>query len=213
LQKIVVKEVRGPLGKGEKKFYAVVDDKDAEFTTFDTKITEVIPGSTLEVELKVTGKYVNIIEWKVVEEGKASVTPSNGKTVFGKTPEQFDAERRSTESQTAFTSIVRLIEQEAILKVNFVPGDLKELVFDWARARLQKVSQMPPQAPQKPKEGVIGESKEKGFENAGQFLTKCKEVFDLNRTQVIEALAINDIPDIPDFGKAYLRLAEIMTKK
>ncbi len=80
MQKITVKEVKGPLGRGEKKFFAVVDEKGAEFTTFDTKIQNVSPGSVLEIELKIEGKYINIVEWKIIEEGQPTQTPSSPTT-------------------------------------------------------------------------------------------------------------------------------------
>lgn len=67
MQKIKVKEVKGPLGKGEKKFFAVVDEKGAEFTTFDTKIQDVVPGSLLNIEPKIDGKYINIAKWEILE--------------------------------------------------------------------------------------------------------------------------------------------------
>ena len=74
MQTIKVKEIKGPLGKGERKFYAVVDDKGGEFTSFDTKLAEVQPGSVLEIEPEVSGKYINIKTWKL-----ASAGPSGGR--------------------------------------------------------------------------------------------------------------------------------------
>lgn len=75
MQKVTVKEVRGPLGKGERKFFAVVDEKGGEFTTFDTKVANITPGSVLEIEPEVTAKdgktYINIKEWKLISEGTA----------------------------------------------------------------------------------------------------------------------------------------------
>lgn len=67
MQQIIVKEIKGPLGRGEKKFYAVADNKGAEFTTFDPNIQEIRPGSTLEIEVKIEGKYVNIVKWSLID--------------------------------------------------------------------------------------------------------------------------------------------------
>ena len=213
MQKIIVKEVRGPLGKGEKKFYAVVDEKGAEFTTFDTKIAQVTPGSVLEIEPKVEGKYVNISEWKVLEEGKPSVALSNGKPSYSKTPEQFDAERRSIEAQVAFKGIVELLKGTVIDKEH----ELAKAAFDWAtvrlraapvkRAELAKTGSELPEATRKEQEGG------NGFKNAGQFLTKSQEVFSLNRTQVLEHPEVKALFDAGDFNKAYLKLAEIVAAK
>ena len=113
MQTITVKEIRGPLGKGEKKFFAVVDENGAQFTTFDAKIKEVTPGSRLEIEVTVTGKYVNIADgWKVLEKGKTASTGDTGvapgvqdvKPPFRDSPEQ----RASIEGQVSAKLIAEL---------------------------------------------------------------------------------------------------------
>jgi len=200
LQKITVKEIRGPLGKGDKKFYVVVDEKGAEFTTFDTKIAKVTPGSIIEADVKVEGKYVNIAEWKVLEDAPASLPGS------GKTPEQFDAERRSIEAQVAFKGIIQLIEQEAIQKTDFVPGDLKTSVYDWARARLGKAAPM--QASQK--ETKVGTTRaaidNEHFENVGQLLTACSKEFGMNRAAVLAEANVNDPKEIKDLDALWKQI-------
>ena len=40
MQKITVKEVKGPLGRGEKKFFAVVDEKGTEFSRVCSKTSK-----------------------------------------------------------------------------------------------------------------------------------------------------------------------------
>ena len=60
MQRITVREVRGPLGKGEKKFFAIKDNKGSEFTSFDPQIAKLTPGSIIEAEIVVDGKYINI---------------------------------------------------------------------------------------------------------------------------------------------------------
>lgn len=213
MQEITVKEVRGPLGKGEKKFFAVVDERGGEFTTFDTKVKDIAPGSRLSIEVKVQGRYVNITEWKVIE-GAAPQVPAqthvNGSPAYGKTAEQFEAERRSTEAQTAYEGIIELIEQEAILKVDFVPGDLKELTFEWARVRLKATTlakaapaKKSASSPEKP-----AEPQENSFQNAGQFLTKCKEVWGMSKSEVLADPEVEKLFNASEFGKAYLLLAE-----
>lgn len=71
MQQITVKEVRGPLGKGERKFYAIKDEKGAEFTSFDAKLTNIKTGSVLEIECEISGKFINIKEWKLISEPPA----------------------------------------------------------------------------------------------------------------------------------------------
>ena len=221
MQKITVKEIRGPLGRGEKKFYAVVDDKGAEFTTFDTKIAQVTPGSVLEVELKVEGKYVNITEWKVIEEGKPSVSPGNGRTSYGKTPEQFDAERRSIEAQVAFKGIIELS-----VKGKVWPAELEErlikisnLALDWAEVRLkgtipstatgvtEKPKEQPVDKKVSPPSASTQEAIDNGhFENVGQFLTACNKKFGMSRSQVLKESNATDPSEIKDLDATWQQI-------
>ena len=211
MQQIKVKEVREVKGKSGKVFYAVVDDKGGEFTTFDTKIASVTPGSVLEIEPKVDGKYVNITEWKVLEEGKQSATSVNGKAAYGKIPEQFDAERRSIESQTAFNGIIKLIEQEAILKIDIVPSDVEELAYEWARVRLRGTIPAK-EAPVVSKTGQIKvDSTQKAiavghFENAGQFAAAAFKEFGLNTTDLSIRFSVTSVSGITDLDEAWKKL-------
>ena len=70
MQKITIEYVKGPLGKGERKFYAIkADGIKKEFTSFDTKFAQYKPGTVLEIEAELSGDYVNIKEgWKVISE-------------------------------------------------------------------------------------------------------------------------------------------------
>ena len=198
MQKIVVKEVRGPLGKGEKKFYAVVDEKGAEFTTFDTKIAQVTPGSILEIEPKVEGKYVNIAEWKVLEEGRPSAFPGNGKPA--KTPEQLDAERRSAEAIAAYNGIIEL------MKVDKAPDDMRKLAMDWARPKLLAVV-----FGVSPKAELAGsaakstaEAIETGhFDNAGKFAAAAFKEYGLKASDLCIKFGVKRVNDIADLDAAW----------
>ena len=179
MQKITVKEVKGPLGKGERKFYAVVDEKGAEFTTFDGKVADLAPGSVIAGEITVTQKgektYVNLGEWKLLEAGP--LPPENGhKGGQDRGPYKRDTEgirfeyelkayiesvkHVSIEAQTAFNGIVKLVEVATIsdkidaLVAEFQP-DLWQKALAWAESRLDQsmVRKAIPEAPQKPQKG------------------------------------------------------------
>jgi hypothetical protein len=221
MQEITVKEVRGPLGKGKQQFYAVVDEKGGEFTTFDTKIKQVTPGSRLGIEIKVEGKYINIVEWKVLEEGKAqALSLAQGNGAHAKTPEQFGAERRSIESQVAFKGMIELMAQG-----RQVPDDLREAVFDYARSRLQvapvvKASTAKKAEPKVAADAPIKEELFPGseapqaasFKNAGEFLTACAKEKGLNRSDVEKKFDVKSMEELLEkcgtFEKAYLQLLE-----
>lgn len=169
MQKITVKEIKGPLGKGEKKFYAVVDPKGGEFTTFDAGISSVTPGSVIEAEIKVDGRYVNITEWKVLEAAPAGAGPAPGNGQYKRDTEgiRFEYELKayiesvkhvSIEAQTAFNGIVKLAEVATISDkidalVATLSPDLWQKALLWAESRLDTSMALksPPEAPKGPK--------------------------------------------------------------
>ena len=210
MQKIKVQTLREVSKPGKKTFYVVVDENGTEFTTFDTKILSVTAGSVLEIEPQVKGKFVNITEWKVLEEGPAA-PPGGSGARQAKSPEQIAIERRSIEGQTAYNGMVQLIDRGAVEKVDIVPKDVFDLVFEYARVKMTNalakltVAKKPAESTEKANSG--------GFQNAGQFLSKCQEVFDLNRSQVLENDEVKTLYDKGEFDKAYLKLAEKMAGK
>lgn len=71
MQNIKVKKINSKSGtnkKGQWTSFIVVAEDGAEFTSFDTKLSDVKSGSILSVEPEVKGKYTNIKEWKLVSE-------------------------------------------------------------------------------------------------------------------------------------------------
>ena len=115
MQRITVKEIKGPLGQGEKKFYAVVDEAGAEFTTFDTKIKDITPGSVLDIEPVIKGKFVNIKEYTVMSEGTAKppASPNGYKRDTASITHEYILKHRleeiksaSIEGQTAYIKIM-----------------------------------------------------------------------------------------------------------
>ena len=198
MQQVIVKEVRGPLGKGDKKFYAVVDDKGAEFTTFDTKIAAVTSGSVLEVELKVEGKYVNITEWKVIKEGSAptvgGASPYNGsRRTFAEDVALEEIKRKSIEAQKRAELITNLFVAGKIDEADPLVKKLKE----WLGS-LEAVEH-PVQALPTPKADVANASKaptgESGasqhFENVGAMFAKAN-LEGIGRTVIVKHFGIKE---------------------
>lgn len=155
-QEVKVKEVRGPLGKGEKKFFAVVadDGKGTEFTTFDSKVKTIPPGSTIGIDIKVEGKYVNIIEWKMISEAPAPASSAaTGKADVGYKRDtegiRFEYElkvwmqnidRVSIEAQTAYN---RIMEQALQLKDDKEFKVLFKKALQWAEGKLDASMKQP----------------------------------------------------------------------
>lgn len=222
MQEIKVKEIRGPLGKGEKKFYAVVDEKGGEFTTFDTKIQSIKPGSVLEAEIKVEGKYVNIVKWTLLQEPETH--PRNGKEpgAYKRDLEgiQFEyelkarlqqIERASIEAQTAYNGIIQLWCSPDSAKNAQLSEEVLQKALKWAESRLDESMKPAPKAEPKPitkpakkpveKPVVQANGKEVDpehpFPNIGVLLTWCaKEGID--RTKFMEILEIKekDLPNV-----------------
>ncbi len=167
MQQIKIKEIKEVRGRTGTIFYAVTDDKGGEFTTFDPNIVSVNPGSLLEIDVKVDGKYTNIQPgWKLLEaekreEVKVPAPPEKGaepKPTYGKTSAQIEAERRSIEAQTAYKGIIELISSGKASVKNLsggtdtqaeIPDDIMGLIFHWARVRLGG-NPMPNQPKEKP---------------------------------------------------------------
>lgn len=169
MQKITVTAIKGPLGKGDKKFYAVVDPKGGEFTTFDAGIASITPGSVIEAEIKVEGRYVNITEWKILEAAPAGAGPAPGNGAYKRDIEgiRYEYELKaylesvkhaSIEAQTAFNGVVKLAEVATISEkidalVAELSPDLWQKALLWAASRLDiaTTQKSPPEAPKGPK--------------------------------------------------------------
>ena len=190
MQKITVKEVKGPLGKGEKKFFAVVDEKGTEFTTFDTKIKSVTIGSILEIELKVEGKYVNIVEWKVIEEGQSAQNQSQPKA---------DRTRIYADFKIAALQVAgRLAAADKIDKDEI--ATCADQIYAWLAGRGKTA---PEKAPGDDKsteamwEGMHHEERDSDtIKSMGDLFTACLSDFKMQRSDVIKELGYSNQEDI-----------------
>ena len=190
MQKITVKEIKGPLGRGEKKFFAVVDEKGTEFTTFDTKIKDVTIGSILEVELKVEGKYVNIVEWKVIEEGKPVQTQSSPPT---------DRIRIYADFKIAAIQVAGRLAAAGKIEEKDIPPCASS-IYQWLTSRDKT---------EPPKASAKEETIEKAWQGMGhnerdpdtiktmgELFTACLADFKMDRTNVIKELGYSKQADI-----------------
>lgn len=71
MQRIKVKEVRGPFGN-RGNLFTIQDDTGNKFSTFDKKVEGIAPGTVLEIEFEAKGGYLNIKKWSVVEESTSA---------------------------------------------------------------------------------------------------------------------------------------------
>ena len=188
MQKITVKEVKGPLGRGDKKFFAVVDEKGAEFTTFDAKVKDVSIGSILEIELKVEGKYVNIVEWKVVEEGQPAQIQSQPKV---------DRIRIYADFKIAAVQVAGRLAASGKIDQKDIPSCAGD-IYQWLTSRDKAQSQpAPDQTTEEAWEGLEhGERDPDTIKTLGDLFTACLADFKMNRTAVIKELGYSKQEDI-----------------
>lgn len=102
MQKIIVKSVQEKHSKdGSKTFYVVTDSKGADLSSFDPEVMVFQPGTVIEAEVEVSGKYTNLKEFKVVSNPmpNSNLPTTNGRTYGQDSPEK----RRSIERQTALS--------------------------------------------------------------------------------------------------------------
>jgi hypothetical protein len=211
MQQITVKEVRGPLGKGEKKFWAIKDPQGGEFTAFDASIAKLTPGSIIEAEIEVKGKYVNITKWTLIEAGPAVTQQGAGGGTYKRDTEgiRFEyelkaylqaIERASIEAQTAYNGLIKVLELITIspaaekLVEKLAPGILKKALA-YAESRLDiAMASKPPQSPKAPPEtekaggtspGKAEKPSKTDFKNVGELLTWALEQ-GINRTKFLE---------------------------
>lgn len=127
MQKIKVSKVESkPTSKGG-TMVALYDDKNTRFSGFLKELQDVHEGDTVEVEIQVDGKYLNITGVKSIVKGtvdsapqQSSVSPSN--------------ERASIEAQTVFKGIMDVLSgPNAIL----VPASISSACWKYAACKLK----------------------------------------------------------------------------
>jgi len=216
VQQITVKEVKGPLGRGEKKFYAVVDDKGAEFTTFDSKVSHIPVGSIINLEPKVEGRYVNIVKWELVKE--APHPPAPGPSDSAAMLEQTRLANRVRLQVAAIQELglnyragMASQEEEALYR-----SALGMIMKPFAPAPAQTAAAKPAPAEEAINpEDIIFEQEEPTEpipKNVGEMLTRAREK-GYSRADVMKYLEISDIGQIKDIALAWHLLSTGLFKK
>ena len=73
MQKITVKSIKHD--DGENKPFIITTTDGAKMSGFDTGLGNLKPGTVIEVEVKVDGKFINIKKWQPVSEPVANNNP------------------------------------------------------------------------------------------------------------------------------------------
>jgi len=216
VQKVNVKEVRGPLGKGERKFYAVISDDGAEFTSFDTKLASLLPGSVINLEPEIKGKYINIKEWSLIEE-PATQSPSAAiPAQVAPRSLQFDARA------TALNVASRLVSAGKIDITEMIPK--AEIYRSWLTGEAMRKAS--PQAPNTKPVTTVEEDWESmkrdddppkrnpdDIKNLGALFTACLQDFKMNPAAVAKELGYSKTQDITgEFADHYRAIAQVNSK-
>jgi len=143
VQKITVADIKIKTGTGEKGPWtntAIIDEKGARFSSFDKKLSQLNKGSVIEAEVVVDGKFLNIKEFKILEEAPASGEADTGASQMSKEDwAKKDAiERLSIEAQTAVKALIQL----AGSPVTGLPAEAVEKALNWCINRIDRT--MPP---------------------------------------------------------------------
>lgn len=220
MEKVTVKSKsikKGENEKGEWVNTRITGEDGQKWSGFDKNLQYLNEGDVIEItEIEIKGQNKNILKWHKVE--AAQVQPGNGKTVIGKTSDQFDIERRSYESQTAFKGAIQLLEAGAVWPDRF-NAEIEELVHSairWGRISLDVTT--PTQTATRAPESSIGTAKSAStdnaigsghFENAGQFLAACNKQFGLNRSQIMAELNVKDPAEIKNLDEAWVQIVAV----
>jgi len=151
MQKVTIAEVKSKSGEGGKSGHwtlvIVVGDDGAEFSSFDTALEKLTPGSVIGIEPEVViiqGKTkINIKEWKLISEapagGPAPGVANNKGGGYRRSLEDDLAleavKRRSIEGQTAIAEVGRYISDPTDLELAMLPDeDLHRLTVKYWKA-------------------------------------------------------------------------------
>jgi len=221
---ITVKEAKflkeGSGGKsGSWKLYKVVDDKNNEYTTFDTKAASLNPGAVIDIgdpimkDNKLSFKEVVQVISSGTATALATPTPENGKN--GMTPAQWEKkdlrDRVSFEAQTAFKGIVGMVSTIFGAEGKEIPGPLYasyEKALKWADSKLAPAPDqaLSEQLKKMPSVGDKTEGKASPalpFKNAGEFYTACLKTYRLNKSLVDAEIVGKDLSDPKQRAEAW----------
>ncbi len=131
MQRLIVKSVEEKKSKdGSKTFYILTDSKGGNFSSFES-LMALKPGTTIEAEIEVSGKYANLKEFKVIEQVAVPQPPAEEKKpwqVRADSPEQ----RASIEAQVAAKIVAELI----IAQQRDWNDELGMALYSWLKEKL-----------------------------------------------------------------------------
>jgi len=200
MQRFTVKNIILPT---KEKSPIVIETSDgARMSGFDVKLADIQPGSVIEVELEVKGKFNNIKKWQLV----SGQTPPAA--VANTLPAAFP------EEQTAVLGAVYLIGRGEVDKESrlgkktlnwlmaHIPGD-----EDPAGIKAAKVAPKPPrEEAAKPPEAAADDT----FKNVGQLFDWAFRTYHLPASQLLKILDVPDTYAIKDFGAARKKIEGYM---
>lgn len=210
MQKIIINHISVKTGTGDKGPWTITtltDEKGARYSSFDTALSHLTKGTVLEIEPEVKGQFINIKEYKILQEGTvppgiAPTTPSNG-----------DERQASIETQTAVKLIFEayLKVAELAVKGGTIEPRLVNLfsrVLDWCDARIPVGKPLAIKSyakPESPPESQPDTS-EGHFNNAGEFWKAATKRWDKAQSDLVVILELNSAKDVKDFDWAWLEL-------
>ena len=147
MQELIIDRVEKKTPKsGGNPFFIVHGEGGEEMTTFDAAIANFGKGTKLNVEPKVSGKYVNIEKYEVLSATEVGKLTGNGggykKDIEGMKLEyqlkaQLQAvERVSIEGQNALTNLVKLLSEGDIHLSDAVREEVK-LAYKTIKAKIE----------------------------------------------------------------------------
>jgi len=204
MQKIKVADIKIKTGTGEKGDWTnttIIDDKGGRFSSFDKKLSKLNKGALIEAEIVIDGKYNNIKEWKLLEEGTvpvASTVPQMNKEDWAKK----DAiQSLSIEAQTAVKALLLLASSCPVEEG--LAHTAVEKALKWCIDRIDRT--MVPAPVTKTKTTKVKDEKVKDdspVKDAGDLLTRCQKI-GVTRARILELEGVSDINQIADLDAAW----------
>jgi len=191
-------------GKDEKSPTVIMSTDGARMSGFDKKLAALVPGTIIEVELEINGKFNNIKKWHLLQEAKSPAAPVNEYTSF------------FTDQQLAFLGAVYLIGTGCVEK----ESSLGKKTFNWLMSNIPadhldstglKATQPMPRVPHAEDNGK--DAGDKPFENVGQLLTWAFTTYKLIGTMVVMITGVKGAMQRRDFAEAKRLIIESQAKK
>ncbi len=225
MQKIIIKEVHPAME--EKKPTIIVTEDGAKMSGFIEGLKSLTPGSIIEAELEVKGKYTNIKSFTFVSkpaEQPAPPPPPPTKPTGEQWGEKNKIERASIEAQTAVKAILSMPGLGTIFPFSLPAVDC---ALAWCSEKIKatmSVKPIPPPATKQPptaldlvREAVKAETGKKQYKTDPASLKTITDMqkavhkdFGLQPAQVMTELNVKSWSELTITPKdAYIQIAEV----